>query len=85
MNKSIHSEIYESLNRKGIHYYNIFGLHIYASCADELLKRDYAQKIADYAFSLNNDEFKAHNIQYEKPKIHNGTFCMSIINEIKGK
>jgi hypothetical protein len=80
--KSMDALIYEAIGAQGIHYYNIFGLKIYATCAHEVQKRDYAQKIADFIFSLQSEDFKVHRIQYEKPKIHDGSYFSCWSNEI---
>jgi hypothetical protein len=81
--RNIDQIIYESISDMDIHYYRIFGLKLYATCSSEGLKRDYAQKIADYIYSLSSDEFTVHHIEYQKPKIFDGKLHSYWSNEVK--
>jgi hypothetical protein len=73
------SLIYPIIEReKGCNYYKICGLKLYMTCKTEGVKRDYAQKIVDYANNLEDGVFSLEYAEFQNPKLENGKFFASV-------
>lgn len=81
--KTSDAVIYEIIHSEESDYYRIGGLKLYFTAINEKNKRIYAQKIVDYVFSLNDELFKIHAAEYEKPKFSQTKYIASITSMVQ--